>query len=127
LDIGSSLTLGGFRRNARRFLPAFDLFILPSTSPEPLGVVILEAMAAAIPVIATAHGGSVEMVVDGVTGMLVPPGDPEALAQAIAFLLNDPERCRAMGLAGRERFYKHFSLDQYLRGVEALYASVDKV
>lgn len=103
---------------------AIDLLVLPSTEPEPFGLVIVEAMATARPVIATAHGGPCELVVDGVTGVLVPPGDVLALARAIRTLMDDPDRAAAMGAAGRDRAIAHFSSAAYIAGVHRVYADV---
>ncbi|MGD9793290.1 MAG: glycosyltransferase family 4 protein [Acidimicrobiia bacterium] len=79
-----------------------DLFVLPSRH-EPMGIVNLEAMAASKPVVATSVGGVPELVVDGVTGVLVPPEDGNALASAITSLLSDPYRAGSLGAAGRLR------------------------
>jgi glycosyltransferase involved in cell wall biosynthesis len=77
--------------------------VVPSVWPEPFGLVAIEAMAAGRPVIASAIGGLVDIVVDGVTGILVPPGDAVALRTSIARILADPRQRLAMGLAARER------------------------
>jgi glycosyltransferase involved in cell wall biosynthesis len=77
--------------------------VVPSLWPEPFGLVALEAMAAGKPVVASAVGGLADLVVDGATGILVPPGDVEALRGAIARLLGDPLLREKMGQAGRAR------------------------
>jgi glycosyltransferase involved in cell wall biosynthesis len=82
---------------------------------------VLEAMAAGKPVVATRVGGVPEVVDDGVTGLLVPPRDPDALADAVVRLLRDPNRMRRMGQAGLERVRRHFSVEQMVRRTEALY------
>ena len=82
---------------------------------------VLEAMAAGLPVVATAVGGTPEVVVDGVTGLLVPPRDPHALAEAILRLLRDPDLRKRMGGAGRERVAAHFSVEQMVQRTEKLY------
>lgn len=123
-QVGNTLTLVGFRKNARRYMPAFDVFVLPSTLPEPFGTVILEALAAGVPVVASAHGGPPEMIVEGETGLLVPPGDPEALAAAVRSLLDDPERARRMGQAGQAYFNSHFLLQRYVSEIEQLYSTL---
>jgi glycosyltransferase involved in cell wall biosynthesis len=87
---------------------------------------ILEAMAAGLPVVATAVGGTPEVVVDGVTGFLVPPRDPEALADAILCLLRDPELRKRMGTVGRARVTEHFSVEQMVGKTEALYEQLLK-
>jgi glycosyltransferase involved in cell wall biosynthesis len=75
---------------------------VPGTWEEPFGMVIAEGMMRGTPLIATAHGGATEMINPGVTGLLVPPGDPEAFAAALVTSLLDPDSARAMGRAARE-------------------------
>jgi phosphatidyl-myo-inositol dimannoside synthase len=89
-----------------------DLFALPSRG-EGFGLVFLEAMANAKPVIGGAHGGIPDILEDGVTGLLVPHGDVERLAQALESLLNNPSRAREMGARGRNRLEKTFSFAQF--------------
>ncbi len=81
-------------------LAAHDILVLPSFA-EGVPVVLMEAMASRLPVIATRVGGVAELVEDGVSGFLVPPGDPATLAERLGRLLDDPELCRRMGAAGR--------------------------
>jgi glycosyltransferase involved in cell wall biosynthesis len=81
-------------------------------------------MAAGKPVVANAHGGSVEMVVDGVTGLLVEPGQPEEMAAAILHLLYNPEVRVTMGQNGRLRLAAHFTLDQFIEQWTAVYQSI---
>lgn len=103
---------------------AIDILVLASSQPEPFGLVVVEAMASSRPVIATAHGGPCELVVDGVTGLLVPPGDADALAAAIRTLVDDRERAHAMGAAGRLRAEAEYSSQAYLAGVHRVYDDV---
>jgi glycosyltransferase involved in cell wall biosynthesis len=110
----------GHRRDVLRLLPAFDLFVQPSLH-EGLPNTVLEAMAAGLPVVATAVGGTPEVVVDGVTGLLVPPHDPDALAKGIACLLRDLDLRRKMGRAGRERVKRRFAMKQMVRQTQTLY------
>jgi glycosyltransferase involved in cell wall biosynthesis len=88
-----------------------DLFVLPSRR-ESFGLVLAEAMACGLPVVATTAGAIPEVVEDGVTGVLVPPDDPEALANAVVSLLSDPQRMKAMGKAGAERVRERFTWDK---------------
>ena len=99
------------------------VFACPSVY-EPLGIVNLEAMACATAVVASRVGGIPEVVDDGVTGLLVPPDDPAALADAMNLLLRDPGRADAMGRAGRERAVAEFSWDAVAAQTAALYAEL---
>jgi glycosyltransferase involved in cell wall biosynthesis len=109
LGLRERFVLAGFRADATCFLPHLDLVVLPSFT-EGLPVVLLEALVAAVPVVATAVGGTPEVVEDGVSGYLVPARDPAALADRIAAILASPDRARAMGRRGRERVKAEFSL-----------------
>ncbi|HLC41478.1 MAG TPA: glycosyltransferase family 4 protein [Methylomirabilota bacterium] len=109
LGVRHALTLLGARSDVPIVLSAADLVVLPSLN-EGMGRVLVEAMALGKAVVATSVGGVPHVVVDGETGLLVPPSDPDALAKAIIALLTNPERCRAMGEAGRRRALAEFSL-----------------
>jgi starch synthase len=98
-------------------------FACPSVY-EPLGIVNLEAMACQTAVVASRTGGIPEVVADGVTGLLVPPDDPAALADAVNALLRDPGRAAAMGKAGRERAVTEFSWAAVAEQTAALYAEL---
>jgi glycosyltransferase involved in cell wall biosynthesis len=90
-----------------------DVAVVPSTQPEPFGLVAVEAMAAARSVIAANHGGLSEIVIDGVTGSLVLPGSTESLAAAIVRYLEYPARATGEGSAGRARFAAEFEEARY--------------
>jgi len=92
-----------------------------STQPEAFGKVAIEAMAMEKPVIATAHGGSLETVIDGETGWLVPPLDPKALAKVIAEALDSPEKCKALGEKGRSHVLTHFTAKRMCEKTVELY------
>jgi glycosyltransferase involved in cell wall biosynthesis len=96
------------------------MLIVPSLVPETFGMVALEAMTMGRPVVAARLGGLSELVVDGETGMLVPPGHAPALRDAIAALLGDPSRREAMGRAGRERAAS-YSAREIVPRVERVY------
>jgi glycosyltransferase involved in cell wall biosynthesis len=87
-------------------------------------ITVLDAMAHGKPVVATRVGGTAEVVVDGETGLLVPPRDPERLAEAISRILADPELARRFGEAGRARVEEHFSAEAMSRRVLAIYDEV---
>ena len=99
---------------------AADIAVVPSTEPEPFGRVAIEAMAHGLPVVASRHGGLVEIVEHEATGLLVPPGDGEALASALARLEAAPELRRSWGEAGRGRQIAHFGQDQHDRQLLSL-------
>jgi glycosyltransferase involved in cell wall biosynthesis len=120
LGLDSCLFFLGQRDDVSQILPLFDVFVLPSVK-EGLPYALLEAMAAARPVVATAVGGVPEVIMDGQTGLLVPPKDPEALAQAIITFLRNPERARAMGEAGRKRVLEHFTVERMVAETERVY------
>lgn len=95
--------------------------VVPSLWVEPFGIVAVEAMARGQAVIASNHGGLPEIVDDGATGILVPPDDSSALAQAILRLLRDPNKAEAMGRAGYDRALKSFSMDTFCDRFVAYY------
>ena len=104
-------------------LSVMQVFVQPSLQ-EGFGLAAVEAMAMARPVVASAVEGLLEVVVDGETGFLVPPGDPQALALALECLLKEPAKARALGQAGRRRFEQQFTVERVVREVEAVYAQV---
>jgi glycosyltransferase involved in cell wall biosynthesis len=110
----------GFRPDAPRLIPAFDIIAVPS-HVEPLGNATLEAMAAGRPVVGSRVGGIPEMIVDGVTGLLVPPREPAGLAAAVETLVRNPDTARAMGDAGRERAAVAFSIQAHAGRVQDVY------
>jgi glycosyltransferase involved in cell wall biosynthesis len=113
----------GFRTDVESFLPWCDL-VVSSSHTEGLPVNVLEAQAAGVPVVATAVGGTPEVIEDGVGGYLVPSGDPAALADRIGVLLRNESERRAMGERGRRRVREEFNCEgqaeQYLRLFEGL-------
>ncbi len=111
----------GFRPDVDDVWAAADVAVVPSTRPEPLGLVAMEAGAAGLPVVASTHGGVAEVVRDGETGLLVPPGNPTALAAAIRLLADDPALAERMGQAGRRRVEEHFGMPRMLAELQDLY------
>ncbi len=102
-------------------MDGFDIFCHTSVEPEPFGLVLLEAMAVATPVISVRAGGPLTIIEDGVSGVLVPPGDPRALADVISDLLKQPQRARALGLAGQARQESEFSVPKFIERLSAVY------
>jgi glycosyltransferase involved in cell wall biosynthesis len=101
-------------------MAAADVFVLPSLN-EGLPLTVLEAMASGTPAIATAIGGTDEVISDGRTGLLVPPRDARALAHAIERLLHDPDLARQLGRAGRAHVSSHFAVDTMIARVSNVY------
>jgi sugar transferase (PEP-CTERM/EpsH1 system associated) len=120
LGISADVHLLGHRPDVELVLAALDVFVLPSLS-EGLSNTILEAMATGLPVVATRVGGADELVIDGVTGILVPPGAPVQLAAALAGILRDPAQRDRMGHAARRRAESEFSLPVVIRTYQDLY------
>ena len=119
-DISRLVILAGPRPDVARLMNGLDVFVLP-TLWEGLARTILEAMACGLPVVATRVGGNPEQVRHDFNGLLVPPGDPQALAEAIACLLEDDRKRSQMGRAGRLRAEREFSLPGHVREVEKIY------
>ena len=122
--ISGSFRICDFRRDVPQILSSLDVFVHPSLLPEPFGLVVIEAMAACRPVVATAHGGPLEMIEDGVSGHLVPPGDATALAGKIAVCLEDRASSRAMGKRGQERALGLFHVSRYIERIQAIYDAI---
>jgi glycosyltransferase involved in cell wall biosynthesis len=121
LEIGDRVHLLGERRDVLELLADADLFVLSSAS-EGMPVSVLEAMAAGLPVVGSRVGGVPELVVEGETGLLVEPGDPDELAAAIDRLLDDPQLRRRLGEAGRARAQGRFALESFRRAHVELYS-----
>jgi glycosyltransferase involved in cell wall biosynthesis len=123
LGIADRFVLAGMRRDLDLHMPCFDLLVLPSFT-EGMPNVVLEAFAAGVPVVASAVGGTPEVVEDGVSGLLTEPGDPDLLAQRIGEALACEERRQAMGRRGRQRILEEFTFEaqgqHYLRLFEEL-------
>lgn len=118
LGLGDRITFTGFREDVPSLLAGMDVFVLPSLN-EGMGRVLVMAMALGKPIVATRVGGIPELLGDGEAGLLVPPGDPAALAEAISALLQDPSRAQALGEAGRRRAPRY--------SAEAMVASLTKL
>ncbi|MBI1320808.1 MAG: glycosyltransferase [Candidatus Hydrogenedens sp.] len=124
LGIEGRVTWAGFRNDVARCTQAFDAGVLPSIDCDTSSFSLKEEMACEKPVIASDYGGLIEIVEDGVEGLIVPAGTVEPLAEAMARLMDDPESAIAMGKAGRERVCAEFSLEQFAGRTLEVYRQV---
>src|SRR5262249_31568372 len=111
LGLTAHVRFTGFRRDILALMQGFDIFVF-SSYLEGLGTAILDAMALGKPVAASRAGGIPEAVQDGVTGLLVPPRDPQALADAVRSLLRHPAQAHTFGAAGRRRVEQYFTVER---------------
>lgn len=123
LGLADTILFLGYRKEVAKIIAALDILVLPSLR-EPFGLVSLEAMAMKKPVVATHTGGSPEVIIDGNTGLLVPPRNSGALFSAIIKLLKDKELAKRMGAAGRERVMSSFSPEFTLSHIQETYNKV---
>jgi glycosyltransferase involved in cell wall biosynthesis len=123
LGIGDNVSFLGFRADIAELTRDVDIFVLPSLW-EGFGLVLIEAMALGLPVVASRVGPIPEIVADGESGKLVPPGNASALARAIRDLLEAPDVAFAMGQRGRERVEREFSLQAMMNQIERLYETL---
>jgi len=123
LGLGTAIRFHGTRGDVAALLADASMFVLPSLT-EGISLTLLEAMARGLPVVATGVGGNPEVVVPGVTGLLVPVRDPAALAIAMVHVYQRPELGQQMGLRGRQRVEREFSVQTMIRQYEAQYVAV---
>ena len=123
LALEDSLVMPGFQPNVPAIMPLVDVCLHPSVD-EAFGIVLLEAMAARKPVVATNVGGIPEIVEDGRTGLLVSPRDPSAIVDAVCALLGDEPLRKRMGAAGRARVEREFTIRQTVRSYEKLWDEI---
>jgi glycosyltransferase involved in cell wall biosynthesis len=120
LGLASKVIFSGEQRDVVPYLSTFDVFAL-SSNTEGLSLSICEAMALGKPVVATDVGGNQELVEDGRTGLLVPIGDAQGLAEAIIRLLQDPDTAWSMGQRGKEKIIAQLGLERYVNEYQSLY------
>jgi glycosyltransferase involved in cell wall biosynthesis len=118
LGLDERVVFTGFREDALRIMAGLDVLVHASLLPDPLPTVLVEAMALGLPVVAADAGGVREIVVDGVTGMVVRPGDAGAMGQAMLAILSTPGKAEEMGAAGRERARELFDIAARSRQLE---------
>jgi glycosyltransferase involved in cell wall biosynthesis len=118
-DLKERTHFAGYVKNIEQYYAAMNVVVVASRHEDPAPNVNLEAMAAGLPVIGTAIGGTKEQLVDGVTGFLVPPASPHKIHEKMRHLLTDPELSKSMGLAGRRRCRERFDWNQNVEILEA--------
>lgn len=125
LGIKGKVLFTGFRQDIPELFSLMDIFVLPSLEGyEAFGRVVIEAMAMEKPVIATRSGGVPEIIDEGVTGILVPPANAGELAKSIVSLLENKEKAKKMGLQGRQKVERLYSLRDHLASMENLYLEI---
>ena len=121
LGLTGQVLFTGIRSDVPALLTLSNVLVLPTATPEPFGLTVIEAMGARRPVVATAAGGPLDTVADGETGWLTPPNDPDAMAANIIRLLDDPEEARRMGEKGYERAHARFSVAKHVGDMARLF------
>ncbi len=121
MGLEGAVVMTGFRRDIPEVMAALDVLVLPSTRSEATSQVIPQALAVGTPVVASAVGGIPEIVRDGETGCLVPPGDAVALAESILMLLQDPVRASALARAGQALVHQRYTIDSMMTSTTGVY------
>lgn len=124
LDLESEIIFTGWRSEAPSVLESLDILAHARITPEPAALVLMEAMAMGVPVVASKTGGTSELILDGKTGILFPPKDSHALAQAVVRLIKNPERANRMGQRGRQRMEEKFTLSKQMEAIEGLWDEI---
>ena len=124
LNLTDNVHFTGFRSDIPRIMASVDVVVHSSSEPEPASMVVIEGMFAGRPVIATNGGGMSEMIADGVTGLLVPLNDPQAMAQAILLYYQDRALAKRIAIAGQQKAEEQFRAQRYVGEVQALYQTL---
>jgi glycosyltransferase involved in cell wall biosynthesis len=124
LGLAERVTFTGFRDDVLRLMKASDVVVHSASTPEPFGRVIIEGMAAGKPVVATRGGGVVDIVEHGRDGLLVPLGDPRAMAEAVLAVQADPIWAGRLGARAQEKVRRQFTLDRHVERVQQVYQRI---
>ena len=120
-NLEREIIFSGFRKDSFDIINSLDILLHTSVAPEPFGRVILEGMVFGKPVIATAHGGPVEIIEDGVSGFLVPPNDPSALAEKIEYLIENQNLLKKINEQAQNRVREYFGIKTNIKKLELIY------
>ncbi len=121
LGCADAVTFTGWLDDPRPLLSRMDVAVCPSLAPEPFGLVVLEAMALGVPVVASRHGGPLDIIDEGRDGLLFQPGDAEDLAEKVVSLLEDPALSRRLAMAAKEKVRSRYALEGIVPRIEAAY------
>lgn len=124
LDLSEHVIFTGFRSDIPQILAATNMVVHSSSEPEPFGRVIIEGMAAGKPVIATAAGGVLDIIEDGITGILVPPKNAASMAQAAHQLIKHQDQAKKMGQYAQKHVEERYSIDKHAAAVQQLYQRI---
>ena len=116
----------GYEQDKAKIFGSMDVCVVPSCFGDPFPTVAMEAGVYGLPVVASRIGGLPEIVEDGITGWLVEANKPEQFAEKIEWLVRNPEKARAMGAAGRERVFTHFTVEKMVAGFEEMFKELRK-
>jgi glycosyltransferase involved in cell wall biosynthesis len=121
LSLDGDVIFTGYRKDIPEVMLALDILVLPSSEPEPFGLVLVEAMALRKPVVATAAGGPLRIITHNVNGLLVPPNDSGMMAHAIRELLQNEKRMEKMGKEGRKHVERHYTWARTVEKMDSVY------
>lgn len=123
-SLGSAFTFTGWRSDVQDVIGAMDVSVVPTLTPEPAALSLMETMAVGRPVVASRSGGTPELVLDGETGLLFTPGHSDELAARVVELLKDRPKAERLGRAGRRRMEDRFTEERHLQEIAALYRQI---
>ena len=124
LGLSERVVFTGYRTDVADLMATSDVVVHSASEPEPFGRVVVEAMLAGRPVVATGAGGVLDIIEDQATGLLVPPGDAAAMAHALEQLAQDPDRARKMGRRAQQRARERFSTDRHAAQIQRIYGGI---
>lgn len=122
--LGEKFIIAEFRSDVKDLMAAFDIFVLPSSLPDPFPTTVLEAMATSKPIVANGHGGVVQMIEDGISGFLIPPNNDEIMTKVIIKLIKNQTMRKQIGRHAFQRVQKLFNVNTYYSNIRRVYRSL---